>query len=64
MLAAAVRAATGAVAKPGAAKPDADELTAKSGQFVLASTGDVNLRGDLAIPKTTGRHSAVLLLVA
>ena len=58
----AIREATGAEAMPGAGRFSANLLAAKSGPITLTSDG-IDLHGDLAVPTTPGRHSAVLLLV-
>jgi hypothetical protein len=50
-------------AKPGAYKPDPESLAAKAGPFVLSSENGVDLQGNIALPASAGRHSAVLLLV-
>jgi hypothetical protein len=60
-LADAIRELTGAEAKPGAAKFDTNLLQAKSGAIVLPSDG-IGLEGEIAVPRTPGRHAAVLLL--
>jgi cephalosporin-C deacetylase-like acetyl esterase len=62
-LAAAIRAITGAEARPASFKPDAESLAAKSGPFVLRTDSGIELQGELAVPSSAGRHSAVLLLV-
>lgn len=61
--AAAVRKATGAVAQPGAARPDGAMLHAQSGPFEMSSEGQVKLRGELSVPQGSARHPAVLFLV-
>ncbi len=58
-----IREETGAEAKPGESKFDADLLAARPGPLALPSAGGLHLEGDLAIPSTSGRHPAVLLLV-
>jgi len=58
-----IREATGASAKPGAAKFEEDLLTAKSGQLAFPSEGGLHLEADLAVPTGAGRHPAVLLVV-
>ncbi|HEX8713754.1 MAG TPA: alpha/beta hydrolase, partial [Terracidiphilus sp.] len=58
----AVREVTGADAVPGASKFGPDALTKKSGTSVLTLDG-FGLQGVLAVPKATGRHPAVILLV-
>jgi len=60
-LADAIRELTGAAAKPGATKFDTNLLQAKSGAIVLLSDG-IGLEGEIAVPRTPGRHPAVLLL--
>lgn len=62
-LAAAIRATTGAEAKPGAFKPGAESTTAKTGPFVLNAEDGIDLQGKLAVPANAGRHPAVLLVV-
>ena len=58
----AIRQVTGADALPGASKFREDALTKKSGTSVLTLDG-FGLEGILAVPKTAGRHPAVILLV-
>lgn len=62
MLASAIREVTGADAVPGASKFGADALETKSGTSVLTLNG-FGLVGVLAVPKPSGRHPAVILLV-
>jgi cephalosporin-C deacetylase-like acetyl esterase len=62
-LTAAIRAITGAEARPAAFKPDAESLAAKTGPFVLKSENGIELQGELFVPSGTGLHPAVLLLV-
>ena len=61
-LAAAIRTVTGAEAGPGASKPGAELLAAKSGPITLSSLGGIDLHGEIAVPSGAGRHPAVLLL--
>ncbi len=58
-----IRDETGADVKPGESKFNGDLLAAKSGSIALPTAGGLHLEGDLSIPSTPGRHSAVLLLV-
>jgi cephalosporin-C deacetylase-like acetyl esterase len=62
-LAASIRKVTGAEAVPRMSKPGAELLAAKTGAFVLPSSEGNDLQGELSIPSSEGRHSAVLLLV-
>jgi cephalosporin-C deacetylase-like acetyl esterase len=62
-LAAAIRATTGAEAKPGSFGPSAESLTAKTGSFLLHSGNGIDLQGNIAVPPSAGKHPAVLLLV-
>jgi cephalosporin-C deacetylase-like acetyl esterase len=62
-LAAAVREVTNSLAQPGELHPDAGSLAARSGPFTLRSSDGIDLQGELAVPASAGRHSAVLLLV-
>jgi cephalosporin-C deacetylase-like acetyl esterase len=59
----AIRTLAGAEARPAAFKPEAESLTAKTGPFVLTTESGIGLQGNLAVPSSTGRHSAVLFLV-
>ncbi len=61
-LAKAIRKVTGADAVPGAAKYSAKALDAGPGPFVLHAHR-FDLVGNLAVPRTPGRHPAVLMLV-
>lgn len=61
-LAKAIREATGADAVPGESMFGADALETKSGTSVLTLDG-FGLVGELAVPKSRGRHAAVILLV-
>ena len=61
-LAAAVREATGAVAKPRTSKYELELLAARSGAIALPSDG-IDLEGKIAIPEAAGRHPAVLFLL-
>ncbi|MGD0347299.1 MAG: acetylxylan esterase [Terracidiphilus sp.] len=58
-----IREATGAAANPGAAKFDADLLSAKSGPIAFPSEGGLHLEADLYVPSSAGKHPAVLLVV-
>jgi cephalosporin-C deacetylase-like acetyl esterase len=58
-----IRDATGAAAKPGTTRFEADLLTAKSGPIAFPSEGGLHLEGELAVPSGAGRHPAVLLVV-
>jgi len=62
-LTAAIRQTTGSVTQPGAAKPSAEWLAAKSGLFVLPSKEGIDVQGEISVPAGAGRHPAVLLLV-
>jgi hypothetical protein len=44
-------------------KPSAELLEAKTGAFVLPSSAEIDLQGELSVPPGEGRHPAVLLLV-
>jgi cephalosporin-C deacetylase-like acetyl esterase len=59
-----IREQTGAQAKAGEAKFDANLLSATSGSLSLPSAGGLQLHGELFVPSTPGRHPATLLLVA
>jgi hypothetical protein len=59
-----IREQTGAQAKPGESKFDADLLSASAGAFSLPTAGGLHLHGELFVPSTPGRHPATLLLVA
>jgi cephalosporin-C deacetylase-like acetyl esterase len=58
-----IRDETGADIKPGETTFGADLLAAGSGSISIDSAGGLKLQGDLAVPSTTGKHPAVLLLV-
>lgn len=58
-----IRDETGTEVKPGESKFDGDLLAAKSGSIALPTAGRLHLEGDLAVPSTSGRHPAILLLV-
>ncbi|MDR3727704.1 MAG: acetylxylan esterase [Terracidiphilus sp.] len=62
-LAAAIRQTTGSSTQPGASKPTAESLSAKSGLFVLPVGAGIDLQGEISVPASAGRHPAVLLLV-
>jgi cephalosporin-C deacetylase-like acetyl esterase len=62
-LSAMIREATGAEAKPGASKFDADFLAAKSGPLDFPTAGGLHFEADLAVPSSPGRHPAILMLV-
>jgi cephalosporin-C deacetylase-like acetyl esterase len=69
-LAAYIRKVTMAEAIPGASKPFAELLAAKTGPLVLPSSAgpsnsdaEIDLQGELSVPSGEGRHPAVLLLV-
>jgi cephalosporin-C deacetylase-like acetyl esterase len=62
-LAEAIREVTSADAKPGSSTFAAELLAAGSGHFVLPSSDGIELQGDISIPASAGRHSAVILLV-
>jgi len=58
-----IRQETGAEIQPGDSKYDADLLAAPSGSISLPTAGGLQMHGEIAVPSTPGRHSAVLLLV-
>jgi cephalosporin-C deacetylase-like acetyl esterase len=58
-----IREETGAAAKPGAAKFEADLLNAKGGPIAFPTEGGLHLEAELAVPSGAGRHPAVLLVV-
>jgi cephalosporin-C deacetylase-like acetyl esterase len=67
-LSAFIRKATGAEALPGASRPSAEFLAAKTGPLVLPSSAgpsdaEIDMQGELSVPSGEGRHPAVLLLV-
>jgi hypothetical protein len=62
-LLASVRRQTAALAQPGTSRFETPLLRAGSGSIVLPDEGGASMRGHLAVPGSTGRHAAVLLLV-
>jgi cephalosporin-C deacetylase-like acetyl esterase len=62
-LGAMIRNVTGAEARPGVSRFDAEFLSAKSGPLKFPTDGGLHLEADLAVPSARGRHPAVLLLV-
>ncbi len=59
----AIRDATETLLRPGTSTFDPTLLAAKSGDLTLRSTTGIDLHGNLYVPSTPGRHSAVILLV-
>jgi hypothetical protein len=59
----AIREVTATGAKPGSSTFDAALLVAGTGHLALPCSDGVVLDGDIAIPASAGRHSAVILLV-
>jgi cephalosporin-C deacetylase-like acetyl esterase len=59
----AVRQAIGATAQPGSAHFDRAALQAVSGEIKLNTPAGTPLRGHIAVPTSTGKHPAVLMLV-
>jgi cephalosporin-C deacetylase-like acetyl esterase len=62
-LARSIRAATGALAEPGASETGTTSSASTSGPFALSTCDGIDLQGDIAVPNKPGRHPAILLLV-
>ena len=58
-----IRASTGALTEPGTSQANTAPSGSTSGPLVLRTSEDIDLQGEVSVPKKPGRHPAILLLV-